>query len=488
MHRRRFLQTAALASASVLLTRHARADIPGSPLFISIEANQAWDTTTSIDPHAHPAFSLYGESDILTVNGLRVAPFDVGARTAFTVRKLAPDGTPTNVDFFSTYGQFIRVINGVDHRTVSHDIGPRNAFSGSLREGFPSLAAMVAAVQGPQRPLAFLSTGGFDDTQGIVTLTRTGRQAILRELARPNSTAGLGTNPTFLPSSVEALVQAEQRARDARRATALSTRRALTKGVRNQEALIQARAAEQGFTDLATVLDATPASNDSNTLVSAAGVVLAAMRTTPAACTSAHLAFGNFDTHFDHDDLATGHRERMRTLLEGVGYLIEEIENNPANLALKERGVLIYVSSDFGRTAYNGAEDEEGTRGKDHWPVTSSMVIGLGAMKTQVGGGTTIGRTTPFIGAQVQPGLRAFPVRFDGAGNFVTASDVTTTAGHFALTATEVNACLRHALHLHEEVPAPGLSRVVDRFALPEVEAAVTSVLAAGRNPLLIDA
>lgn len=487
MHRRAFLQSAALASASVLLTRRARADIPNSPLFISIEANNAWDTTTSIDPHGHPAFSLYAEGDIRTVGGLRVAPFDVDGQRAFRVRKIAADGTSTNVDFFARYGEYIRVINGVDHRTVSHDIGPRNAFSGSLREGFPTLAAMVAAVQGPQRPLAFLSTGGYDDTQGIVTLTRTGKQSVLRELARPNSTAGLASNPTFLPSSVEALVQAEQQARDARRSTALSARRALTKAVRNHEALRVARGAEQGFVDLATVLDASPAANDDNALVSAAGVVLAAMRTTPAACTSAHLAFGNFDTHFDHDDLATGHRERMRTLLEGVGHLIEEIENNPANEALKARGVLLYVSSDFGRTAYNGGEDDDTGRGKDHWPVTSAMVIGLGTMLAQVGGGTVVGRTTPLIGAQLQPGLRAFPVRFDDAGNFVTAPDVTTTAGHFALTATEVNACLRHALHLHEEVPAPGVPRFVDRFTLPEVEPAVTSLLAAGRNPLLID-
>ena len=67
--------------------------------------------------------------------------------------------------------------------------------------------------------------------------------------------------------------------------------------------------------------------------------------------------------------------------------------------ALRARGVLVYVSSDFGRTAYNA--DDEGARGKDHWPVTSSMIIGLGAMRSQVGGGTAIGRTTPFINGVV---------------------------------------------------------------------------------------
>jgi hypothetical protein len=149
--------------------------------------------------------------------------------------------------------------------------------------------------------------------------------------------------------------------------------------------------------------------------------------------------------------------------------------------------VLLYVSSDFGRTAYNGAEDEGG-RGKDHWPITSDLLIGLGAMQAQVGGGTVIGRTTPLINNTPQPGVRAFPWRLDDSGNLRTAENVTDSGGAlFSLTATEVNACLRHALLLDQEEPAPGALRLVDRFALPEVEPRITAILAAGRNPLLKD-
>ncbi|HEY1099846.1 MAG TPA: DUF1501 domain-containing protein [Myxococcota bacterium] len=487
MHRRAFLHRAALTAtaASLSFSPRSRAAVSDAPLFISIEANQAWDTTTSIDPHGHNAFSIYRESDIREVGSLRIAPFDA-SEPGFNVRRLHADGSAATIEFFDTYGEYLRVINGVDHRTVSHDIGPRNAFSGSLREGFPAIGALVAAVQGPRRPLAFVSTGGFDDTQGIVTLTRSGKQSVLRELARPNTTAGLSTNATYLPPSVEALVQRAQEARDARRSGILASRRALPKALRSHAALIDARAAEGGFLDLANILDASSSTSDSNQLISAAGLVLAAMRSDPAACTSAHLAFGNFDTHFDHDVLATGHRARMRSLLEGIGHIIEEIENNPANAALRARGVLIYVSSDFGRTAYNGGEDDETGRGKDHWPVTSSMVIGLGAMKNKVGGGTVLGRTTPTVDGIAQPGLKAFPVRVDDNGNLVTA-DRLDAAGHFQLTATEVNACLRQALHLDEEVPSPGTPKLVQRFALPEVEPAITATLAAGRNPLLKD-
>ncbi len=484
MQRRAFLHTASLATAAVVFgSKRARSQsaVP-PPLFISIEANQAWDTTTSVDPHAHPDFTIYSAGQIQERGGLRVAPLDGTA--GFRVRRLR---TADDVDFFGTFGRFIRVVNGVDHRTVSHDIGPRHAFSGSLREGFPAIGALAAAVQGPNRPLAFLSTGGFDDTQGIVTLTRSGRQNILRELARPNRSAGLATNPTFLPDDVDALVKSAQGARDVRRGSLLEARKALAKTRVNHRALAEARGAEDGFLDLADVLDATPATADRNTLISAAGLALAGMRTEPASCTSAHLSFGNFDTHSDHDDDATGHRFRMRDLLEGVGHIIDEIENNPANAALKARGVLIYVSSDFGRTAYNGGEDD-GARGKDHWPVTSCLLIGCGAMASQVGGGTTVGLTTPFINGQVQPGLRAMPVRLDGAGNLISATSPTERGeGFFSLTATEVNLALRHALRLEEEVAAPGSLKQIERFVLPEVNANLAAVLAGGRNPLLKD-
>ena len=70
MHRRSFLHCASLATAALVFgPRRAHAGGLLPPLFISIEANQAWDTTTSIDPHGHPAFSTYAEADIVVETG-----------------------------------------------------------------------------------------------------------------------------------------------------------------------------------------------------------------------------------------------------------------------------------------------------------------------------------------------------------------------------------------------------------------------------------
>ena len=150
--------------------------------------------------------------------------------------------------------------------------------------------------------------------------------------------------------------------------------------------------------------------------------------------------------------------------------------------------MLVYVSSDFGRTAYNGGDDEGASRGKDHWPVTSCMLIGLGSMAANVGGGTAIGKTTPFIDGVVQPGLRATPVRLDANGNLESATTATESgADFFPLTATEVNFALRDALRLQDEVAPAGVLRQIDRFALPEVDARFVATINGGRNPLLKD-
>jgi hypothetical protein len=71
----------------------------------------------------------------------------------------------------------------------------------------------------------------------------------------------------------------------------------------------------------------------------------------------------------------------------------------------------------------------------------------------------------------------------------VTAATSTASGGDlFALTPTEVNFALRRALQLEDETPPPGGRRLVDRFALPEVEPRFAAALEQGHNPLLKDA
>lgn len=70
----------------------------------------------------------------------------------------------------------------------------------------------------------------------------------------------------------------------------------------------------------------------------------------------------------------------MRRLLDGVNYLWTRLE---------EKGIAdrttVMISSDFGRTPYYNSG-----KGKDHWNVTSAMLMGAG-----IRGGRVIGATDP---------------------------------------------------------------------------------------------
>lgn len=90
---------------------------------------------------------------------------------------------------------------------------------------------------------------------------------------------------------------------------------------------------------------------------------------------SATITQGGFDTHNNHD--AT-HIPRLATLLEGVDFLMEEAQRQ--GIADK---MVVMVGSDFGRTpGYNM------NNGKDHWSVSSMLLMGPGISGGRVIGGS----------------------------------------------------------------------------------------------------
>jgi hypothetical protein len=93
---------------------------------------------------------------------------------------------------------------------------------------------------------------------------------------------------------------------------------------------------------------------------------------------SANLALGGFDTHDDHDNR---HRPSVTALYDTLIALWNEAERQ--ELA---EDLVVAVISDFGRTPnYNSA------MGKDHWPVTSALLVGKGVVGNRVVGATDEG-------------------------------------------------------------------------------------------------
>jgi hypothetical protein len=387
---------------------------------ITVQASGAWDPTFLVDPVADDAGDTpFTSAQILRSAGIRYAPYtnDNGVVTPYTVGSGAQD-------FFVKHAARMIVFNGVDNATVSHDVGPRIAFTGSTRDGQPTLSGLVAGLQGGELPLSMFVAGGYASTGGLVPVTRGGSLQLLQGLANPN-------RDTVHTTAVNDLVRAANRDRDAR----IIAKSSLPRSRRAFEQILAARSGplEERFREIADVLSQTTGGGrGGGGLTETAAGVLALMRA--GATAAAHLSTQGFDTHDNHDDLNNGQRPALRRLLEGLDYIIDTAA---ADATLSARGVVIVVGSDFGRTKYNDGG------GKDHWPITSMMAIGVGAAEAIVSGGRTIGGTSP----TGRNGVAALPVKIAG-GSVQTAEAGDPDA--FKLTPAHVHQALRTALGLCE--------------------------------------
>lgn len=464
LRRRDLLHSAGALLALSALPRRARAQacVPSTaPFLVVIEAQGAWDPTCLCDPQddAKDSFTFYDAAHVATTtSGIRYAPYDV------------VDGTPSyyrvgGVDFFAKYADDLLVVNGVDTQTVSHEVGPRHVLSGHIREGYPALSGLLAAARGASLPMALISSGGFDATAGLVPTTRAGGVTPLKDMARPYKSSTQPTSTTrYLDVDTAAAIAAAQAARDARLRPTLG----LLRRTQALDALSAAREGEDAMAALAEALDAvTPVDGSQNAALPFAQVALAAMQA--GVCAAAHVSVGSFDTHDLHDSLDAddGHRPKMQQLLDVIDYVARTAR---ADATLSARGVIVVVGSDFGRTAYNGLDPL--LRGKDHWPVTSMMLMGLGAASSLVQGGRVVGATTVLdADGDPHPGARARKLKVDGGALVPTTDD--DPAG-IALQPAHVHQALRAALGLCDD------EAVVAKFPLLDVPATPLPILTVG--------
>jgi hypothetical protein len=423
LDRRRFLLYSGASTASLMVGTSSGAQQACAaqvPFVITVQASGAWDPTFLVDPVADNAdFTPFLGSELGQVGEIRYAPFtnDAGVVTRYLVGD-------AQEDFFAKHGARTLVFNGVDNATVSHDVGPRIAFTGSTRDGQPTLSGLVAGLQGQEMPLAMFVAGGYASTGGLVPVTRGGSLQLLQGLADPN-------RDSIHSDTVNELLRAATQARDLRLAEASTlprTRRAF-------EQILTARsgALENRFVEISEVLQgATGGRGFARGLADTAAGVLALMSS--GATAAAHLSLGGFDTHTNHDDLNQGQRPALSSLLQGLDYIVDAAA---ADATLSARGLVVVVGSDFGRTRYNDGG------GKDHWPITSMMVLGVGAAEQLFTGGRVIGGTTP----TGQNGVEALSVKIDAGRAVVTEAG---DPSGFKLTAGHVHYALRRAIGLCE--------------------------------------
>jgi len=404
MDRRNFIRMASAAGLSVVapssfggrdLSFGRRNDTAtaGNKLFLCFNASGGWDPTHLCDAKTktgpndpNPMTNLLPE-EVETSNGITYP-------AAFNPDLYGAGAGAFIPEFFRKHSGRLRIINGIDMQTNGHDTGSRHTWSGRLTEGAPTLAAYMAATYDPTLPMAFLSFGGFAETAGIAAQTRAGNLGALLRVAYPTRVDPEDETNTYHSDRAIELIEEAQWHRD----MALLEGQRLPRIRHSMNTLYTARSGSNELRLLQEYLPSNDQLPDSDFFRS---IQLALAAYQAGITIAANLNIGGFDTHGNHDQSQI---PRLDELVRGIDYAWEEATRREV-----VNDIVIVVGSDFGRTpGYNDGN------GKDHWSVSSMMLMGNG-IEPGVVGETNEGHEafgiTPNLGIDrsSEPALRLEP-------------------------------------------------------------------------------
>lgn len=403
MNRRNFLKALAATGMSLslpIISTPLSAAADPNRFWVMVNAGGGWDPTSFCDPKGNGLRSdgrgpvnNFLASAIRTIGNINYAPY------ADTITAPATDILD---NFFTRHYGRLQIINGVDTGTNSHSVGSRFVWSGKSDMGNPSLAALIAASAAPNKAMSYISNGGYDFTDSLVSASRVSGSGNFNKLAFPNE-PNPGNSDRYFEDGVYDLIQQAQTA-------SLQRQQGAEALLKRRQKINELLAARSGTDSLDQIVQKLPSSL-SNGLKGQAEMAAAAFAS--GLTVSANLSVGGFDTHGNHDNSQTN---SLNNLLDGVDHLWSELERQ----GIQDR-TTIMIGSDFGRTPfYNGYQRDSGnpvgTGGKDHWNVTSVMVMGAG-----ITGNRVIGGTNDLYGARkVNPSTLAF----DDNGIYITPAHI----------------------------------------------------------------
>jgi hypothetical protein len=383
MQKRTFLKllsSALCVGALPSLVTVSRADgqTYGGPYWVFVTASGGWDPRFMFDPTLNAVQNRrYTEIGKIGEISYAPIPIDQEALGLGTDNDFAPF-LLSNEQFLTRFGARLTVINGIDTATNNHETGQRALLSGLNSEGNPALGAMIAATHGPLQPVTFMSSGSYDATYGLVPLARVNDPDALRNLAAPNTLDPKNAmSETFHTPATWERIRSAQRERLAE----LKGAQRLPRFTRSIERLESARATDGllGALHIPEKLVEIPSYQLDDLERFERQAQLAISGFAGGLAVSASLQIGGFDTHGNHD------RDQVRQIVKlwgGLAYLLDQLD--AAGIGDK---TYVVVTSDFARgPRYNG----DGTgAGKDHWPITSALVMGPGIPGNRVIGATT---------------------------------------------------------------------------------------------------
>jgi uncharacterized protein (DUF1501 family) len=368
--RRDVLKTGAALGAALAapaLLRHAGAQEPVAAKHLMVVLNfGGWDTTYALDPKPGLTTIDAPEGEVRRFGDLEI--FDHPSR-------------PEVATFFERWAPITSIVHGVQVRSFVHTDCVKRILTGSASETTPDIGAIAAYELGRSLPVPYLALGTQARSGPLASITgRTGTTNQLSALVDPEQAYA---NPrTFRPDpGLEATDEESAFVRSYLEASA-----GRVQAIRGQHGYNRRRIEDfVGSLARAETLsrfarDGASLGERSYTPQLAAQVPLAVRAMKEGLSHTALLEMTGWDTHQNNAQQGMFNQ----ALFGSLHMLLSELE---ANALLDETMVL--VLSEMGRTP-----KLNGDMGKDHWPVTSSMLIGAG-----VRGGRTFGGTNDELNA-----------------------------------------------------------------------------------------
>jgi hypothetical protein len=360
--RRGLLQNSAVLAALSSIGWHpkmARA-AQGERKFLFFFAGGAWETTTVFDPH-------FG------TNMIDMDP-DTYIKTVGNLKHTGGMDRPNTERFFQRWGRKTSIVNGLDAHSVGHASGTQLTLTGTSASSYSDWPTTLAANGKGEYPLPHLVFSGpnFAGNDGSAVV-RAGGGTLLDLITASINGSSDNPTPVFDPpadSIVDAFVHKKIANFSAKHEIAGgdSYRRAdafLNNTERAME--IESRQFEAGLNDLGnSMLDQALKATEMMRL----GLTRTAMIRIP----------GGWDCHGGVQVNAP----QFENFFMALDTLMEHMSTTPGlSTQYLADEVVIVAMSEFGRTPLLN-----GGGGKDHWPFTSSLIIGSG-----VRGGHSVGAT-----------------------------------------------------------------------------------------------
>lgn len=359
------LGTAATFGAGLLTTRREARAGSGQPprrLVIAM-AEGGWDTTAVLDP----------KPGLATIDVLPGDVQDFGGLPVYT------DGTrPAVTGFFEAHASLCTVVNGIQVQSLNHPDCAKRMLTGTSSDVNADVGAIAAHALGEELAAPYLVLGRTSFSGPYASIAaRAGTANQLGTLLAAERAYPVGSPADFTPrlpldATEEDLIRGHVLARAQRR---LDARGQLGHNHRRLQDFVDSL-------DRGDTLAATADFGDFGyTGDLAFQAQLAADALEQGLSHAVQVEMGSFDTHDRNlDQIALA-----EAFFTGLRQLVDELVARPGLTAGSRMidDTVVLVVSEMGRTPKLNARG-----GKDHWPVTSAMVIGGGLPGGRALGGT----------------------------------------------------------------------------------------------------